>query len=477
VSGFEAVIGLEIHAQLKTCTKMFCGCLNAFGGPPNTRTCPVCLGLPGALPVVNRRSVELAITLGIALDCRVERSCVFARKNYFYPDLPKGYQITQYDKPLCTNGHLDFGGGGRLKRVGIRRVHLEEDAGKSVHDPRRRRTLVDFNRAGVPLVEIVTEPEIASSQEAGAFLRELHAVLVHLGVSDGSMEEGSFRCDANVSVRRSGERSFGVRTELKNMNSFRNVIRALDFEIERQTALRKAGLEVTQETLLWSAALQKTIPMRSKEESHDYRYFPDPDLVPVVVDREWVERIRGTLGELPAARRRRFMEHYGLSEYDAWQLTATPETADYFERCVALLDAPKDIANWIVTGLGRLVNERGVGLSGLGVTPRMLAGLVDMVLRGRLSGLAAKEVLERMADSGRDAESLVGEMGLEQVTDEQAIRDAARRVMEGHPGEVGRYRAGKTQLAGFFVGEVMKATGGRADPKLAARIIREMLES
>lgn len=472
---YEAVIGLEVHAQLKTKTKMFCGCANTFGHRPNANTCPVCLGMPGALPVPNHTAFELAIRLGLALNCKVEEVCVFSRKNYFYPDLPKGYQITQYDRPLCTSGHLDIALDGGTKRVGIRRIHLEEDAGKSIHDALRKRTSLDFNRAGVPLVEIVTEPELESSEEAAVFLRELHAVLLHLDVSEGTLEEGTFRCDANISVRRKDHGSLGVRTELKNLNSFRNVKRALDYEMERQTALLERGLPVEQETLAWNASLQKTVAMRSKEETHDYRYFPDPDLVPFVVDRDWVERIRREMPELPQAKRRRFMDQYGLSPYDAWQLNADPETAAYFERCVEILDAPKDVANWILTEMARLAKAHGVGIEGLKISPGMLVELVTMVKQGRLSNTAAKDVLSRMAETGRDAASLVAELDLEQVCDEDVLRQAVLEVIEAHPEEASRYRAGKTGIAGFFVGEVMKATGGRADPKTAARIVKEVL--
>ncbi|HOJ14489.1 MAG TPA: Asp-tRNA(Asn)/Glu-tRNA(Gln) amidotransferase subunit GatB [Deltaproteobacteria bacterium] len=475
--GIEAVIGLEVHAQLKTKTKMFCGCPNSFGQELNTFTCPVCLGLPGALPVLNAKAVELAVRLGLALNCRVHERSLFARKNYFYPDLPKGYQITQYDSPLCTGGYLDVEAGGETRRIGIRRIHLEEDAGRSLHDEACKRTRIDFNRSGVPLVEIVTEPDISSPEEASAFLKELRSILLHLRVSEGTMEEGTFRCDANVSVRMPGDSTLGVRTELKNMNSFKNVRRALAYEISRQASLLASSRPVVQETLLWSASARRTVPMRSKEESHDYRYFPEPDLPPLLVDRMLIDRVRASMPELPSERRRRFMRQYGLSDYDASQVIATPELADYFEECCSLVDAPTDIAHWITTELVRVMGESGDTPLTTRVRPSMLTALVSLVKAGRLSGLMAKEVLGRMSKTGEDPAAAMEDLGVEQMGDEDEIRAAVRGVIDAHPDEARRYREGKTQLAGFFVGEVMKVTSGRADPKLAIRIVREILDS
>jgi len=475
VSGYEAVIGLEVHAQLLTGSKIFCGCTTAFGLSPNTNTCPVCLGLPGTLPVLNREAVEFGIRLGLALNCTIESRNVFARKNYFYPDLPKGYQITQFENPLCTRGHLDIEWGGAPKRIGIRRIHMEEDAGKNIHDESRGRSYIDFNRAGVPLLEIVSEPDMSTSGEAVAYLRELRLILVHLGISDGNMEQGSFRCDANISVRPAGAAGFGTRTELKNMNSFRNVQRALDHEIQRQSAIIDSGSSVVQETLSWNAILGATRPMRSKEESHDYRYFPDPDLVPVVIDEAWTATVRKNLPELPSARRRRFMDLYGLPTYDAEQLTQEPALADYYEQCVSLLDAPKDISNWVMSELTRVMHETGVDVRGLKITPAMLTDLISLVKAGTVSGLAAKEVITEMAATGRNASSIVEELGMAQVSDETELKALILGIIEANPGQVAKYREGKTQLLGFFVGEAMKASKGRANPKVAGTIIRELL--
>ena len=475
MSGYEAVIGLEVHAQLLTGSKIFCGCTTAFGLSPNTNTCPVCLGLPGTLPVLNREAVEFGIRLGLALNCTIESRNVFARKNYFYPDLPKGYQITQFESPLCTRGHLDIESGGAPKRIGIRRIHMEEDAGKNIHDESRGRSYIDFNRAGVPLLEIVSEPDMSTSGEAVAYLRELRLILVHLGISDGNMEQGSFRCDANISVRPAGAAGFGTRTELKNMNSFRNVQRALDHEIQRQSAIIDSGSSVVQETLSWNAILGATRPMRSKEESHDYRYFPDPDLVPVVIDEAWTATVRKNLPELPSARRRRFMDLYGLPTYDAEQLTQEPALADYYEQCVSLLDAPKDISNWVMSELTRVMHETGVDVRGLKITPAMLTDLISLVKAGTVSGLAAKEVITEMAATGRNASSIVEELGMAQVSDETELKALILGIIEANPGQVAKYREGKTQLLGFFVGEAMKASKGRANPKVAGTIIRELL--
>lgn len=475
MSGYEAVIGLEVHAQLLTGSKIFCGCTTAFGLSPNTNTCPVCLGLPGTLPVLNREAVEFGIRLGLALNCTIESRNVFARKNYFYPDLPKGYQITQFESPLCTRGHLDIESGGAPKRIGIRRIHMEEDAGKNIHDESRGRSYIDFNRAGVPLLEIVSEPDMSTSGEAVAYLRELRLILVHLGISDGNMEQGSFRCDANISVRPAGAAGFGTRTELKNMNSFRNVQRALDHEIQRQSAIIDSGSSVVQETLSWNAILGATRPMRSKEESHDYRYFPDPDLVPVVIDEAWTATVRKNLPELPSARRRRFMDRYGLPTYDAEQLTQEPALADYYEQCVSLLDAPKDISNWVMSELTRVMHETGVDVRGLKITPAMLTDLISLVKAGTVSGLAAKDVITEMAATGRNASSIVEELGMAQVSDETELKALILGIIEANPGQVTKYRQGKTQLLGFFVGEAMKASKGRANPKVAGTIIRELL--
>lgn len=477
MSAYEAVIGLEVHAQLLTDSKIFCGCSTSYGMPLNTNTCPVCLGLPGALPVLNRKVVDLGMRLGVALNCSLESRNFFARKNYFYPDLPKGYQITQFESPLCSGGHLVVDVGGVSKKIGIRRIHMEEDAGKNIHDDARGRSYIDFNRAGVPLLEIVSEPDISSSDEAVSYLRELRLILMHLKISDGNMEEGSFRCDANISVRPAGSATLGTRTELKNLNSFRNVQHALDYEIRRQTSIVAAGARVEQETLLWNEETGMTQVMRSKEESHDYRYFPDPDLVAVVIDDAWLQDVMRSMPEIPATKRKRFMERYGLPAYDTDQLTQSPELSEYFERCVGLLDAPKDICNWIMSELVRVMREQGEDIRGTRITPEKLTGLVALVKSGRLSGLMAKDVLTTMAATGKDAAEVVRELGIEQLNDEATLRDLVMSVIEANPAQVAKYREGRTQLLGFFVGEVMKASKGRANPKVAGRLVMELLKA
>ncbi|MGC9323284.1 MAG: Asp-tRNA(Asn)/Glu-tRNA(Gln) amidotransferase subunit GatB [Desulfomonilia bacterium] len=477
MNGYDVVIGLEVHAQLLTRSKIFCSCSTVFGLEPNTNTCPVCMGMPGILPVLNRKVVELGIKLGIATGCRIEPQNVFARKNYFYPDLPKGYQITQYDHPLCSGGHLDITMDGETKRIGITRIHMEEDAGKNIHDEKLPVSYIDFNRAGVPLLEIVSEPDLSSTTEAVEYLRQLRLLLIYLEICDGNMEEGSFRCDANVSVKRSGERQYGIRTELKNMNSFRNVQKALDFEIARHTDLLESGLDVVQETRLWNTSLNQTQSMRSKEESHDYRYFPEPDLIPVVVDDAWVENVRKTLPELPGQKRQRFMSDHGLPAYDAGVLIQSRTLADLFEQCVHLLDAPKDISNWIMTEVLRVLKTRGTDVTQLGISPEGITDIVRLIREGTISGIMAKEVFNEMLATGKDARAIIRERGLEQVSDEAQLRVLIETVMSENQKEVELYRKGKTQLLGFFVGQVMKATQGKANPKLANTIIREMLGS
>jgi aspartyl-tRNA(Asn)/glutamyl-tRNA(Gln) amidotransferase subunit B len=471
---YEAVIGLEVHAQLLTRSKIFCGCSNISGMEPNTGTCPVCMGMPGILPVLNKLVVDFAIRLGLALNCTIETKNVFARKNYFYPDLPKGYQITQYENPLCRNGYLDIDIEGSKKRIGITRVHMEEDAGKNIHDEVHPITMLDFNRAGVPLLEIVSEPDMSTSEEAVTYLKDLRQILMYLGICDGNMEEGSFRCDANISVKQKGSIRFGIRTELKNMNSFRNVRNALDFEIRRHIGLVESGLAVEQETLLWNPAKGETAAMRSKEESHDYRYFPDPDLIPIIVSDAWIDDVRKDLPELPAPRRKRFVEQYGLPDYDAEVLTQSKALADYFERCAALLPAPKDISNWIMTEVLRVMKVDTAGI--MKVTPEMLVELIGMVRNSTVSGLKAKEVFDEMASTGRSAVEIVKERGLEQLSDQEELKGFVSKVIEAHPKEVSLYRGGKTQLMGFFIGEVMKESKGKANPKIIGGLIKELLE-
>ncbi len=474
---YDIVIGLEVHAQLLTETKIFCGCSARAGLAPNSSTCPVCMGMPGVLPVLNSKVVEFGIRLGLATGCTIARRNVFARKNYFYPDLPKGYQITQYDRPLCERGFLEIEIAGTKKRIGITRIHMEEDAGKNIHDEHEPVSYMDFNRAGVPLLEIVSEPDIAGPDEAVAYLKELRQILMFLDICDGNMEEGSFRCDANISVKPKGVAAFGIRTELKNMNSFRNVGKALEFEVDRHIGILKAGGRVEQDTRLWDVAANRTRSMRSKEESHDYRYFPDPDLVPLEVDEAWIEEIRSSLPELPSAKRKRFQEEYGLPAYDADVLTQTKALADYFEQCSELLDSPKEISNWIMTEVLRVLNEQDIALPQLKVTPGMLTAMLTLISTGTISISMAKEVFAEMASSGRTAEDIVQSKGLRQISDEDELLGLVQGILENNPAEVKKYRQGKTQLLGFFVGQLMKATKGKANPNLANSIIKEMLES
>jgi len=472
---YEPVIGLEVHAQLKTKTKIFCSCSTEFGAPPNTHTCPVCLGMPGVLPVLNKKVVDYTLAMALAVHCEISHQSRFARKNYFYPDLPKGYQISQYELPIARHGYVDIGTNGQKKRIGITRIHMEEDAGKLIHDPNRPYSRVDFNRTGVPLIEIVSEPDIRSSEEAGAYLRQLRSILRYLGISDGNMEEGSFRCDANVSVRPEGSDIFGTRTEVKNLNSFKHVEKALDYEIHRQIDVLVQGEEVVQETRLWDPDKERTFSMRGKEEAHDYRYFPDPDLLPLVVDDQWIEQVKEHLPELPDAKRERFVKDYDLPAYDVEVLTGSRELADYFEACVKYGPEPKVVSNWIMGSLLGYLNAHGKTIAESAVGPEDLAKLLQLIGKGVISGKIAKTVFDEMIQTGKPPEKIVEEKGLVQMTDRSAIEMVVEKVLAAHPDEIEAYRNGKTKLLGFFVGQIMKETRGKANPKMVNELLMNKL--
>ena len=476
---YEPVIGLEVHAQLETRSKIFCGCSTAFGEEPNTQTCPVCTGQPGSLPVINRKAVEFAIKLGLATSCRIAPVSYFERKNYFYPDLPKGYQISMYEYPLAEYGFIEIMVDGQKKQIQIIRIHMEEDAGKLKHGETPETeafSYVDFNRTGVPLVEIVSGPDIRSPEEAGNYLRKLRAILQYLEICTGDMEKGTFRCDANVSVRPTGRKEFGTRSELKNMNSFRHVEKALEYEIKRQIAVLEDGGEVVQETRLWDVNQGITISMRGKEEAHDYRYFPDPDLVPLKIEEDWIEKIRKNLPELPDQKKERFIQQYQIPEYDAEILTSSKAMANYFEECVRLFPEPKIVSNWMMGDLLRKLkrDEREIDLCP--VTPDHLTEMLSMIKEGTISGKIAKDVFEEMYRTGERPEKIVREKGWIQILDEGEIEKAVERAMEANPKQVEDYRKGKEKIFGFFVGEVMKQTKGKANPKLVNDLLKKKLK-
>jgi aspartyl-tRNA(Asn)/glutamyl-tRNA(Gln) amidotransferase subunit B len=475
---YEPVIGLEVHVQLSTASKIFCGCSTAYGAPPNTQVCPICLGYPGTLPMLNAGAVELAARAAIALGCDIHPRSIFARKHYFYPDLPKGYQISQYDRPLATGGALEIRrDDGSAKPIGITRVHMEEDAGKSTHAADGTR--VDFNRCGVPLIEIVSEPDLASPREAYLYLSALKQTLEYLEVSDCNMEEGSLRCDANVSIRPRGSASLSTKTEVKNLNSFRYVEAALEFEIARQATIAERGGEVVHETLLWDSERGEARPMRSKEMSHDYRYFPEPDLEPLDLDPAWLAEIRDRLPEPPGARAARFVAEYGLPAYDAEVLTTTRPLADWFEAAAASFDGAKEVSNWVMGEVMRLAKERGEAVAlepdPRPIPPARLGELLRLKAEGKVSGSAAKEVLALMAETGRGPAEILSERGLEQVSDADRLEAEVDAVIAAHPAEVAAFRGGKQGLLGFFVGQVMKRTGGQANPQVVNQLLRDKL--
>jgi aspartyl-tRNA(Asn)/glutamyl-tRNA(Gln) amidotransferase subunit B len=477
VAKYEPVIGLEVHVQLNTRTKIFCGCPTSFAAPPNTNVCPVCLGLPGALPVLNRQAVEMAIQAALATHCHVNPSSRFARKNYFYPDLPKGYQISQYDQPLAEHGEVEISVDGTKKRIGLTRIHLEDDAGKSIHDGFKdsdRYTYVDLNRSGTPLIEIVSEPDLRSSDEAYAFLTELKLMLQYVGVSECDMEKGQLRCDANVSVRLRGAEKFGTKAEVKNLNSFRFAKMALDFEIARQVAVLESGGKVEQETRLYNVSTGETAGMRSKEHAHDYRYFPEPDLVPLRVSEAWLSRIRESMPELPAEKRNRFVASYGLREYDAHVLTATRAISEYFEKAAAAAGDPRLAANWVTGDLmGAL---KGRDISEAPVQAEQLGELVGLIAKAEISGKLAKEIFAKMIESGESARSIIDREGLRQISDTGALEKIVDEAIANNPKQVEQYKSGKTAVLGYLVGQVMKASKGQANPAVVNDLLRTKLQ-
>ncbi|HSL05865.1 MAG TPA: Asp-tRNA(Asn)/Glu-tRNA(Gln) amidotransferase subunit GatB [Nitrospiraceae bacterium] len=500
---YEVVIGMEVHAQLLTKSKLFCGCGTVFGLTANSQTCPLCLGLPGSLPVLNQVAVEMAVRAGLALNCTIAASNLFARKNYFYPDLPKGYQISQYEAPICEHGWIEIAASEAKRRVRIRRAHLEEDAGKSVHVAGTNGSRVDLNRAGTPLLEIVTEPDLRSSDEVVAYLKSLRDVLMYLEVCDGNMDEGSFRCEPNLSLRPVGQKEFGTKVELKNINSFKFVKDAIEYEIKRQTKVLSEGGKINQETRLWNLERSETVVMRSKEEAHDYRYFPDPDLVPLKLDKEWIEGCRKHVTELPAARMQRFVRNqiiqdhilptwvppepaiqprnfvsqpgYGLSEYEAGVLTASKGIADYFEACVKLFNQPKTVSNWVMGELTRELNNSGIDASASPVSPERLVSLLQMVDKGTISLKVAREIFPEVYSSGKAPEQIVQEKGLIQVSDEGALDTIIDEVLAKNPMQVAQFKDGKQQVLGFLVGQVMKASGGKANPGKVNELLKKKL--
>lgn len=471
---FEAVIGLEVHAQLLTETKIFCGCSTKFGNPANSNVCPVCLGHPGVLPVLNKKVVEFTTLMGLATNCTINETSTFERKNYFYPDLPKGYQISQFELPICENGFININTG-EVKKIRIKRIHMEEDAGKSIHD-QGSDTLVDVNRCGTPLMEIVSEPDLSSGEEAYQYLTNLKQIITYLGICDGNMEEGSLRCDANISVRLKGEEKFGVKTEIKNMNSFRNVERAIEYEIKRQIEVVEDGEKIVQQTMLWDADANEAYPMRSKEEAHDYRYFPDPDLLPVIVDEKWNKELKTGLPELPDIKVKRFTTNYSLPLYDAEILTQTRSLADYYEQVVSVTDDYKIASNWITGDVLAVLNEKKLEISDFPLSPVNLGKLINLIKDGTISGKIAKEIFPELVESNTDPEIIVKEKNLVQISDTSEIEIIIQKIIDNNTDQTQEYLSGKDKVFGFFVGQVMKESKGKANPKVVNELLRKMLK-
>lgn len=481
-SKYEAVIGLEVHAQLLTATKAFCSCETEYGALPNTKTCPVCLGHPGALPVLNKNLVEYIIKMGLASNCKIRPMSTFSRKNYFYPDLPKGYQISQYEDPICYDGFIEIEQTEtERKRIGITRIHMEEDAGKSIHDLDID-TLIDLNRSGTPLIEIVSEPDIRSAQEAYKYLMQIRQIVMYLGICTGNMEEGALRCDANVSVRLRGAEKFGTKAEVKNLNSFRNVEKAIEYEISRQIELIESGGTVQHETMLWDAGKHQTRPMRSKESAHDYRYFPEPDLVKVIVGEEWKQKVMASLPELPLARKTRFIKEYSIPAYDAGILVEDHFLASYYEECTAALKVKSEknyklVSNWVMTEVLRILGERNIDIRALGLKPELTAELVELFSDEKISSKIAKEIFPEMLESGKSPLLIVEEKGLLQISDISAIDAMVQKIIAENQDSVEKYKSGRTSILGFFVGQVLKASGGKANPKIVTELVNKYLNS
>lgn len=474
-SKYEAVIGLEVHAQLLTDTKIFCGCANKFGFPPNTNICPVCLGYPGVLPVLNQKVVEFSVLMGLATNCTINERSVFARKNYFYPDLPKGYQTSQYEEPICEHGKItiEFKDGSK-KDIGITRIHMEEDAGKSIHD-QGSETLIDVNRCGTPLIEIVSDPEMHSPEEAYLYLTKLKQILTYLKICDGNMEEGSLRCDANVSIRLKGETKFGTKAEVKNMNSFRNVEKAIEYEIERQIDTIDEGGKIIQQTLLWNADLNKVMPMRSKEEAHDYRYFPDPDLMPVVVNEKWKDEIFLSMPELPDKRKYRFVEQYSLPVYDSEILTSSIQLADYYEKILSVTDDYKSASNWVMTDVLKVLNDQKISIEQFSISPENLGKLIKLINEKTISGKIAKEVFSEMLKTNKDPDEIVKEKNLVLINDTAEIENVTDKILAANPKQIEEFLSGKDKIIGFFVGQIMKEMKGKANPQIVNDLLKTKL--